>query len=229
MTGCYYACILVSDEDGGGYLNYIQYDCATTLEDVNFQIQPNELVVLSCSSGDGKSTNVAMIIGAEKPNRGTVEVDEMVVNNMNADTLQLYRRRVGVVYQDYKLLPKKTVFENVAFAMEVCEEPWDLIHERVPGVLDKVGLLQYQDHFPQHLSGGERQRLAIARALVHNPRLLIADEPTGNLDEANAQGILDLFRQLHEEGATVLLTTHDPLVRDKMPGRTLNIEDGKII
>lgn len=205
-----------------------KYGTHTVLDDVNFQIQPNELVVLSGSSGAGKSTIVAMLIGAEKPNRGTVEVDEMVVNNMDSDTLQLYRRKVGVVYQDYKLLPKKTVFENVAFAMEVCEEPWDLILERVPGVLDKVGLLQYQDHFPQHLSGGERQRLAIARALVHNPRLLIADEPTGNLDEANAQGIIDLFNRLHAEGATVLLTTHDPFVRDRVSGRTLNIEDGKI-
>lgn len=205
-----------------------KYGTHTVLDDVNFQIQPNELVVLSGSSGAGKSTIVAMLIGAEKPNRGTVEVDEMVVNNMDSDTLQLYRRKVGVVYQDYKLLPKKTVFENVAFAMEVCEEPWDLILERVPGVLDKVGLLQYQDHFPQHLSGGERQRLAIARALVHNPRLLIADEPTGNLDETNAQGILDLFNRLHAEGATVLLTTHDPFVRDRVSGRTLNIEDGKI-
>ncbi len=205
-----------------------RYGPHTVLQDVNFQIKPNELVVLSGPSGAGKSTVVAMLIGAEKPNRGTVEVDEMVVNNMDANTLQLYRRRVGVVYQDYKLLPKKTVFENVAFAMEVCEEPWDLIHERVPGVLEKVGLLQYQDQFPQHLSGGERQRLAIARALVHNPRLLIADEPTGNLDEANAQGILDLFRRLHEEGATVLLTTHDPFVRDKISGQTLNIEDGKV-
>ena len=186
-----------------------KYGTHTVLDDVNFQIQPNELVVLSGSSGAGKSTIVAMLVGAEKPNRGTVEVDEMVVNNMDSDTLQLYRRKVGVVYQDYKLLPKKTVFENVAFAMEVCEEPWDLIHEIVPGVLDKVGLLQYQDHFPQHLSGGERQRLAIARALVHNPRLLIAYEPTGNLDEANARGILDLFNRLHAEGATVLLTTHD--------------------
>lgn len=205
-----------------------RYGPHTVLQDVNFQIQPNELVVLSGPSGAGKSTVVAMLIGAEKPNRGTVEVDEMVVNNMDANTLQLYRRKVGVVYQDYKLLPKKTVFENVAFAMEVCEEPWDLIHERVPGVLEKVGLLKYQDHFPQHLSGGERQRLAIARALVHNPRLLIADEPTGNLDEDNAHEILDLFRRLHEEGATVLLTTHDPLVRDKISGQTLNIEDGKV-
>ncbi|MBU1017788.1 ATP-binding cassette domain-containing protein [Patescibacteria group bacterium] len=205
-----------------------KYGLHTVLDEVSFEIQPSELVILNGSSGAGKSTVVAMLIGAEKPNRGTVEVDEMVVNNMDANTLQLYRRRVGVVYQDYKLLPKKTVFENVAFAMEVCEEPQELIHEQVPLVLEKVGLLQYQDQFPQHLSGGERQRLAIARALVHNPRLLIADEPTGNLDKVNAQGILDLFSKLHSEGATVLLTTHDPLVRDILPGRVLTIDGGKV-
>ena len=200
----------------------------TVLDETTFQIQPNELVILNGASGAGKSTVVALLVGAEKPNTGTVEVDEMMVNEMDSNMLQLYRRKVGVVYQDYKLLPKKTVFENVAFAMEVCEEPWDLIQERVPRVLEKVGLLQYQDHFPHHISGGEKQRLAIARALVHNPRLLIADEPTGNLDEASSRGILDLFRRLNAEGATVLLTTHDPLVHTTMPGRTLNVKGGKI-
>ena len=199
------------------------------LEEVNFEIYPNELVVLNGASGAGKSTVVALLIGAEKPNVGTIEVDDVVINEMNSDTLQLYRRKIGVVYQDYKLLPKKTVFENVAFAMEVCEEPMSIINQRVPEVLDKVGLLQYQDQFPNQLSGGEKQRLSIARALVHNPRLLIADEPTGNLDEMNVRGIIDLFKKLHSEGATVLLTTHDPFVHGILPGRTLMIEKGKII
>jgi len=198
------------------------------LEEVNFEIYPNELVVLNGASGAGKSTVVALLIGAEKPNVGTIEVDDVVINEMNSDTLQLYRRKIGVVYQDYKLLPKKTVFENVAFAMEVCEEPMSIINQRVPEVLDKVGLLQYQDQFPNQLSGGEKQRLSIARALVHNPRLLIADEPTGNLDEMNVRDIIDLFKKLHSEGATVLLTTHDPFVHGILPGRTLMIEKGKI-
>jgi cell division transport system ATP-binding protein len=200
----------------------------TVLDEISFEILPNELVALNGASGAGKSTVVALLIGAEKPNSGTVEVDDMIVNEMDSDTLQLYRRKVGVVYQDYKLLPNKTVFENVAFAMEVCEEPRDLISQRVPEVLDKVGLLQYQDRFPNELSGGERQRLAIARALVHNPRLLIADEPTGNLDQKNAQGIIDLFKKLHSEGATIFLTTHDPFVHGLLSCRTLNIENGKI-
>lgn len=205
-----------------------QFGSHTVLDQVSFFIEPNELVTLNGTSGAGKSTIVALLIGAERPNQGTVEVDDLIVNEMDRNMLQLYRRRLGVVYQDYKLLPKKTVFENVAFAMEVCEEPTELIQERVPKILEKVGLLAFQDHFPQHLSGGERQRLAIARALVHNPRLLIADEPTGNLDEFNARGIINLFRKLHSEGATVLLTTHDPMVHSLLPGRTLHIRDRKI-
>ncbi len=205
-----------------------KYGSHAVLDEATFQIQPNELVVLNGPSGAGKSTIVALLLGAEKPNMGSVEVDDVIINDLNLNTLQLYRRKVGVVYQDYKLLPQKTVFENVAFAMEVCEEPWEVIEQRVPEVLDKVGLLQYQDQFPHHLSGGERQRVAIARGLVHDPSFFIADEPTGNLDEANARGILELFQQLHEEGATVLLTTHDPLVREILPARTINIESGKV-
>lgn len=201
----------------------------TVFNEVNFQIEPNELVILNGASGSGKSTAVALLIGAQKPDRGSIEVDHFAVHEMNPRTLQLYRRKVGVVYQDYKLLPGKTVFENTAFAMEVCEEPSERIHEQVPAVLEKVGLLGHQDRFPHELSGGERQRLAIARALVHSPRLLIADEPTGNLDEANARGIVDLFKSLHAEGATVLITTHDPLVHRLLPGRILMIKEGKII
>ncbi len=198
------------------------------LDEVNFEIDSNELIILNGISGAGKSTVVSLLIGAEKPTSGTVEVDDILVNDMDGEMLQLYRRKVGVVYQDYKLLPAKTVFENVAFAMEVCEASNDLIQQRVPELLAKVGLAQYSDHFPEHLSGGEKQRLAIARALVHDPRLLIADEPTGNLDEENVRGILDLFRKLHAEGATILLTTHDPLVHQLMPGRTITLVKGKI-
>lgn len=205
-----------------------KYESHLVLDSVSFDIENNEFVVLTGSSGAGKSTVIALLIGAEKPTHGSVEVDGMHVSEMDISTLQLFRRKIGVVYQDYKLLGKKTVFENVAFAMEVCNEPDELIHKRVPEVLAKVGLLSFQDKFPDQLSGGEKQRLAIARALVHGPRLIIADEPTGNLDEENVKGIVDLLRQLHEEGATVLLTTHDPLVRELVHGRSLTLEDGRI-
>lgn len=200
----------------------------SVLDDVSFRIHPNEMVVLNGRSGSGKSTIVGLLIGAERPDDGMVEVDNLVVSHMDHHTLQLYRRRLGVVYQDYKLLPKKTVFENVAYPMEVCESPWELIQERVPMVLERVGLLPYQGKFPNELSGGERQRVAIARALVHQPVLLIADEPTGNLDEANSRSIIELFKALNEEGATILLTTHDPLVHRMVDGRVLTIDERKV-
>ena len=198
------------------------------LDEVSFEITPNELVILNGISGAGKSTVVELLIGAEKPTSGSVEVDNIPVGDMNDDMLQMYRRKVGVVHQDYKLLPLKTAYENVAFAMEACEEPNDAIQTRVPEVLSKVGLSHAMDQFPEQLSGGERQRLAIARALVHNPRFLIADEPTGNLDEANVRAIIELFRLLHDEGSTILLTTHDPLIHQLLPGRLLSIAHGKI-
>jgi len=198
------------------------------LDKISFEIQPNEFVVLKGASGAGKSTIIALLIGAEKPEQGTVEVDGMMVNEMDDDTLQLYRRKIGVVFQDYKLLPKKTVFENVAFAMEVCGESAELINIRVPEVLEKVGLLHFQDKFPEQLSGGEMQRLAIARALVHSPRLIITDEPTGNLDEDNVRGIMSVLKKLHSEGATVLMTTHDSLVEQLAEGRVLYLEGGRI-
>lgn len=200
----------------------------TVLNRVTFQIQPNEFVILTGPSGAGKSTIVNLLMGSDKPEAGSVEVDGMIINEMESDTLQLYRRKVGVVYQDYKLLPKKTVFENVAFAMEVCGESDESIHRRVPEVLDKVGLLAFQDQFPNQLSGGEKQRLAIARAIVHRPRFIIADEPTGNLDEVNVKGILDLLSRLHAEGVTILLTTHDPVVRSQVQARTLTLNSGKL-
>lgn len=205
-----------------------KYGAHTVLDGITFNIENNEFVVLTGTSGAGKSTVISLLIGADKPTGGSIEVDGMYVSDMNNDTLQLFRRKIGVVYQDYKLLSKKTVFENVAFAMEVCNEPDELIAVRVPEVLQKVGLLHFQDKFPDQLSGGEKQRLAIARALVHKPRLIIADEPTGNLDEENIKGIVHLLDNLHKEGATILLTTHDPLVRALVKGRSLNLEDGRI-
>ena len=200
----------------------------TVLDQINFTIQAGEFVLLKGPSGSGKSTIVSLLIGDEKPDSGAIEVDHLLVTDMDDDTLQLYRRKLGVVFQDYKLLPNKTVFENVAFAMEACEESDEIIQRRVPAILEKVGLLHFQDQYPDHLSGGERQRLAIARALVHNPSLLIADEPTGNLDEVNVKSIIHLFEKLHSEGMTILLTTHDPLVQELVNGRVLSLEYGKV-
>ncbi len=205
-----------------------QFGPHVVLDDINFRIHKNEFVILTGASGAGKSTIISLIIGADKPSHGSIEVDERRLDVMNNSQLQLLRRKVGVVYQDYKLLDKKTVFENVAFAMEVCNEPDDMIATRVPEVLEKVGLLHFQDRFPDELSGGEKQRLAIARALVHYPHLIIADEPTGNLDHENVKSIVKLLEKLHKEGATVLLTTHDPVVQQLVNGRLLTLEDGRL-
>lgn len=205
-----------------------KYGAHLVLDNINFEIGKNEFVILTGASGAGKSTIIALLIGAEKPTHGLVEVDGLHVSQMSPSTLQLYRRRIGVVYQDYKLLEKKTVFENVAFALEVCNESDELIKERVPEVLEKVGLLHFQNKFPNELSGGEKQRLAIARALVHRPNLIIADEPTGNLDEENTKGIIHLLHTLQKEEATILLTTHNPMVLDLVKGRHLILQAGKI-
>lgn len=205
-----------------------EFGAHLVLDDISFDIPANSFVILTGASGAGKSTIIALLIGAEKPTHGLVEVDDMHISEMDRPTLQLYRRKIGVVYQDYKLLPKKTVFENVAFAMEACNEPDETIEKRVPEVLEKVGLLTFKDKFPDQLSGGEKQRLAIARALVHNPKLIIADEPTGNLDEENAKGIIHLLKKLHKEGATVLLTSHNPMVQEMVKAKTLHLEAGRI-
>jgi len=199
------------------------------LNKVTFSIKAHEFVILRGVSGAGKSTVISLLIGDEKPDTGSVEVDGVLVSDMDPETLQLFRRRVGVAFQDYKLLPRKTVYENVAFAMEVCDEPDEVIRARVPKILEKVGLLQFQDKFPEHLSGGERQRLAIARSLVHSPRLLIADEPTGNLDEMNTHGIIEILKKLHHEGVTILMTTHDPNILKLVDARVLTLERGNIV
>lgn len=206
-----------------------RFGAHTVLNKLDFKIKSNEFVVLQGTSGAGKSTLIKLLLGADKPDHGYVEVDGFVVNEMDRDTLQLYRRGVGVIFQDYKLLPRKTVFQNVAFAMQACGSSSDEIEERVPQVLSRVGLLEFQDKYPDQLSGGEQQRVAIARALVHHPRLIIADEPTGNLDQDNAKGIVKILKKLHEEGATLLITTHDPMVQKMIKGRHVMLEEGGLI
>lgn len=206
-----------------------KFGAHTVLKEVDFTIQPNELIVLKGSSGAGKSTIVSLLIGATKPTEGNINIDGVLVNKMSPKTLQLYRRKLGVVHQDYKLLSRKTVFENVAFAMEACEEPHEKIQKKVPEILEKVGILHLQDKFPGEISGGEKQRTAIARSLIHDPSLLIADEPTGNLDEENIRLILELFKKLHQEGTTLLITTHNALVQNLLDGKSLTLQGGRII
>ncbi len=204
-----------------------QYGVRKVLDDLNLTIQGGEWVWMMGGSGAGKTTLIHALIGAVKIGSGRIIVDSYDVTRFNALALQEYRRKLGIVFQDYKLLSNKTVAENVAFAMEVCEYSEEEIEGRVSEVLAKVGLFEARHHFPYMLSGGEKQRVAIARALIHNPRLIIADEPTGNLDPKSAEGIVDLFRQLHIEGSTIIFATHNPNLLEHMPNRVVRIEAGK--
>lgn len=206
-----------------------KYGDNLVLDSVNLQIQGGDWLWLTGSSGAGKTTLIHALIGAVRLTYGEIFVDGYNVTRFNRLALQEYRRKLGIVFQDYKLLPRKTVYENVAFAMEVCGYSERQIAERVPEVLEKVGLGAARHHFPHQLSGGEKQRAAIARALIHEPRLIIADEPTGNLDPETALGIVNLFQKLHTEGATVIFATHNTNLLERMRKRRIHIENGHIV
>ena len=170
-----------------------------------------------------------LLLGKSKPTKGKIHIDDFVLNKLDFYRLQLYRRHIGVVFQDYKLIERKTVFENVAFALIVCEAPTESIKETVQTVLKKVGLEHKAECFPYELSGGEKQRVAIARALVHKPKLLIADEPTGNLDPESAQSIVQILTTLWQDGMTVLLATHNEEIVNQLQQRVIRIEHGKVV
>jgi len=206
-----------------------KYGDSTVLNRVSLHISGGEFVSVIGASGAGKSTFINLLIGALRPTSGTVTVDGLAVGELNDEELALYLRRLGIVFQDYKLLPKKTVSENVAFALEVCGATNEEIARRVPEVLEIVGLANRAHAFPAQLSGGERQRVGIARALAHEPALIIADEPTGNLDPSTGQGIIDLLQDINATGATVILATHDAGVVNKLQKRVIQLEGGKLI
>jgi cell division transport system ATP-binding protein len=201
------------------------------LKDITFRAEKGEFIILTGPSGSGKTTLMHMIIGKQKPTGGNVYIDGQPLATLASSALQFIRRNIGVVFQDYELLPYKTVAENVAFVLEVCEKPRPKIDKRVEEVLSKVGILERKDAFPQELSGGEKQRAAIARAIVHKPSLLLADEPTGNLDQENVQGIVKLLQDINRNGTTVLLTTHNRDVINHFEDhkkRFMNLEEGRV-
>lgn len=198
------------------------------LEQVSFSVEPGEFIAIMGPSGAGKSTLINLLIGHEKPTEGMITIDGVHIEKMNFEMRQLYRRKIGIVFQDYKLLPKKTVYENVAFAMEVCGSTEEEIAKKVPKILHQVGLLPRQNQYPDELSGGEQQRCALARALVHEPNLLIADEPTGNLDQKTAQEIMELLKEINAAGTTIIITTHNPKLLDYIPYRLIELAEGRI-
>lgn len=199
------------------------------LDRVSCQIGGGEFVSVVGSSGAGKSSFINLLIGALTPTTGRITVDDIDIGMLDETKLALYRRRLGIVFQDYKLIAKKTVAENIAFALEVCGATNDTIKKRVPEVLEIVGLKDRANAFPTELSGGERQRVGIARALVHEPALVIADEPTGNLDPETGRGIIDLLLDINKAGATVILATHDRETVDRIQKRVIRLEHGKLI
>lgn len=204
------------------------YNGRAVLDNISLMIEAGEFVSIVGRSGAGKTTLAKLILGVEKPDLGVVSVDGLIVTEMRPGTLQKLRRKVGMVFQDYRLLPERTVFENVAFALEVTDVPESTIAVQVEDVLRQLELWQIKDAFPMTLSGGEQQRVAIARALVHKPRLLIADEPTGNLDPEGTNNILSLLRKIHQQGTTVILTTHAPEVVNFFQQRVIFLDNGKI-
>ncbi|CJV96507.1 cell division protein FtsE [Bacillus cereus] len=192
-------------------------------------IKQGEFVYVVGPSGAGKSTFIKMMYREEKPSTGSINVNGLTIESLAERDVPYFRRQLGVIFQDFKLLPKLTVYENVAFALEVIEEEPDAIRERVTEVLGLVGLEDRADALPSELSGGEQQRVAIARAIVNRPKVVIADEPTGNLDIETALDIMKIFKRINERGTTIVMATHNADIVNTIRHRVIAIEGGKIV
>jgi cell division transport system ATP-binding protein len=199
------------------------------LKNVSLHIQPGEFVSIVGQSGTGKTTLAKLLFAEERPSKGAIEIGGWDISKISNRDIPILRRQIGVVFQDFKLLPKKTVSENVAFALEVSGERPTRIREVVPHVLRIVGLGDRAHRYPHQLSGGEQQRVVIARALVHRPKILVADEPTGNLDTLNTREIIDLLLRINEFGTTVVLVTHNREVVNALKKRVITIDHGEIV
>ncbi len=199
------------------------------LDDVSVHIDKGDFVFLVGPSGAGKSTFIKLILKEIDADEGTIEACGYEVTSLSNRQIPMFRRKVGTVFQDFRLLPKKTVFENVAFAMEILHKTPRQIRKQVPQILSLVGIADKAHKYPDELSAGEQQRVAIARAIVNNPVVLIADEPTGNLDPSTAWEIMDLLEQINLRGTTIVMVTHAKDIVDRMKKRVIAIEDGKIV
>ncbi|HHX52170.1 MAG TPA: cell division ATP-binding protein FtsE [Erysipelothrix sp.] len=210
---------------------YKQYPNGTNaLYDLNLSVNRGEFIYVIGETGSGKSTLIKLLDAEEKPTSGTVKVSDIDVGRLKRRKIPYFRRHVGVVYQDFKLLPKKTVFENVSFALEALNMPHQQIRKRVREVLALVDLSEKASSFPTQLSGGQQQRVAIARAIANRPFILIADEPTGNLDPERAKGIIELLEQINEaENTTVIMVTHNEQLVNQYKKRTIVLSDGHVV
>ena len=204
-------------------------DSSVALEDVSFSIEPKEFVSIVGHSGAGKTTLLKMFLAEEKPSKGKVFFESTDISTLSKKQINDFRRKVGVVFQDFRLLPHKNVYENIAFAMEAAGRTDEEIEADVPHVLELVDLGKKIWNFPGELSGGEKQRVSIARAIVNQPDVIIADEPTGNLDPLNTYDIVQILKKINDLGTTVILTTHNKGVIDSLKKRVLTMENGRII
>ena len=202
---------------------------SVALRDVNIHIQPGEFVFVVGPSGAGKSTFIKMLFREVIPTTGNIYVNGVDLLELKEKEIPYLRRQLGIIFQDYRLLPDRTVYDNVAFAMQVIETPYRKIKRRVMSVLDLVGLRKRANSYPTELSGGEQQRVAIARAIVNDPLLVIADEPTGNLDPETSWDIMGIFSEINESGTTIVMATHDKEIVDNMEKRVIAIEKGSIV
>lgn len=201
----------------------------TALHGVSFHVKPGEFVSIVGQSGSGKTTLAKLLFAEERPTSGAITIGDWDITKIHRGDIPTLRRQIGVVFQDFKLLSRKTVYENVAFALQVAGAPTARIREVVPQVLKIVGLGDKAERYPRQLSGGEQQRVSIARALVHRPKIIVADEPTGNLDTITSREIIELLKRINEFGTTVVLVTHDRDVVNALHKRVITIHHGKIV
>ncbi|NNM83742.1 ATP-binding cassette domain-containing protein [Candidatus Parcubacteria bacterium] len=206
-----------------------KYEDATALEEITLSIAPKEFISIVGHSGAGKTTLLKLLLAEERPTDGTVFFESVDINNLPSSALHHYRRRIGMVFQDFRLIPNKTAYENIAFAMEAVGRTDDEIKSDVPYFLELVNLADKALHFPSQLSGGEKQRIAIGRAIVNQPDIVIADEPTGNLDPINAYEVVEILKKINELGTTVVITTHNKGVIDAIGRRVITIDRGRLV
>ncbi|HBG17116.1 MAG TPA: cell division ATP-binding protein FtsE [Firmicutes bacterium] len=210
-------------------LTKIYSNGVVALEQLSLSVEKGEFVFLVGPSGAGKTTFLNLIIRRELPTAGLLSVNQKNIASLKKDEIAFLRRSIGVIFQDYKLLPHKTVYENISFALEVIETGIKEIKQRVYSVLELVGLLNKSNVFPSELSGGEQQRVCLARAIVNRPLLLLADEPTGNLDPDTSWEIMELLREINKRGTTILMATHNKEIVDKLRKRVIALDHGKLI
>ncbi len=207
------------------------YDGDTTpaLEDVTLSVAPKEFISIVGHSGAGKTTLIKMLLAEEPPTSGAVFFESVNIQELPSSALYHYRRRIGTVFQDFRLIPHKTAYENIAFAMEAAGRGDDEIASDVPHILELIDLTDKKNHFPHQLSGGEQQRVAIGRAIINQPDVIVADEPTGNLDPINTYEIVQILKKINELGTTVLITTHNKGVVDSVGRRVITMDRGRIV